>query len=30
MAGVLADWQIQKEVKIEPFAESSHRPGVIS
>jgi dCTP deaminase len=30
MAGVLADWQIQKEVKIEPFAESAHRPGVIS
>jgi dCTP deaminase len=30
MAGVLADWQILKEIKIEPFAESSHRPGVIS
>src|SRR5207244_3269974 len=30
MAGVLADWQIQSEVKIEPFAESALRPGVIS
>ena len=30
MAGVLADWQIQSEVKIEPFAESAARPGVIS
>ncbi|HVS38353.1 MAG TPA: dCTP deaminase [Gemmataceae bacterium] len=30
MAGVLADWQIQSEVKIEPFAESAGRPGVIS
>src|SRR3954465_3720280 len=30
MAGVLADWQIQSEVKIEPFADSSLRPGVIS
>ena len=30
MAGVLADWQIQSEVKIEPFAESAVRPGVIS
>jgi dCTP deaminase len=28
--GVLADWQIQREIKIEPFAESSLRPGVIS
>lgn len=28
--GVLSDWQIQREVKIEPFAESSLRPGVIS
>src|SRR5437764_7039026 len=30
MAGVLADWQIQSEVKIEPFAESAARPGMIS
>ena len=30
MAGVLADWQIQREVKIEPFAEGSIRKGVIS
>jgi dCTP deaminase len=28
--GVLADWQIQNEIKIEPFAESSLRPGVVS
>src|ERR1700674_4059361 len=28
--GLLADWQIKKEVKIEPFAEESHRAGVIS
>jgi dCTP deaminase len=28
--GVLADWQIQNEVKIEPFAEGAVRPGVIS
>jgi dCTP deaminase len=28
--GVLADWQIQKEVKIAPFADRQHRPGVIS
>jgi dCTP deaminase len=28
--GVLADWQIQKEVKITPFAEAAARPGVIS
>jgi dCTP deaminase len=28
--GVLADWQIQKEVRIEPFADASLRPGVIS
>jgi dCTP deaminase len=30
MAGVLADWQIGRELKIEPFAESAVRPGVIS
>src|SRR5205807_4727975 len=28
--GLLADWQIKKDVKIEPFAEESLRPGVIS
>src|SRR5947208_9614603 len=30
MAGVLADWQIQSEVKIEPFGAGAARPGVIS
>jgi dCTP deaminase len=28
--GLLADWQIRKLVKIEPFAEESYRPGVVS
>ena len=28
--GLLADWQIRKDIKIEPFAEESFRPGVIS
>src|SRR5262245_59025877 len=28
--GVLADWQIAKEIKIEPFAEGASRPGAIS
>jgi deoxycytidine triphosphate deaminase len=28
--GVLPDWHIQRDVKIEPFAEGSSRPGVIS
>ena len=28
--GVLSDWQIREEIKIEPFAEGSLRPGVIS
>jgi dCTP deaminase len=28
--GVLADWQIEQRVKIEPFAKGSLRPGVIS
>jgi dCTP deaminase len=28
--GVLADWQIQQRVKIEPLADSTYRPGVIS
>jgi deoxycytidine triphosphate deaminase len=28
--GVLADWEIKRDVKIEPFAEGASRPGVIS
>jgi dCTP deaminase len=28
--GLLADWQIKKDIKIEPFADGSRRPGVIS
>ena len=28
--GVLADWQIQQRVKIEPLADSTYRPGVIT
>ena len=28
--GVLADWQIQDRVKIEPLADGTYRPGVIS
>ena len=28
--GVLPDWQIRRDVKIEPFAEGSSRPGTIS
>jgi deoxycytidine triphosphate deaminase len=28
--GVLADWQIKRDIKIEPFEEGSLRPGVIS
>ncbi len=28
--GVLADWEIKRDVKIEPFAEAASRPGVIS
>jgi dCTP deaminase len=28
--GVLADWQIEKLIKIEPFAEGLLRPGIIS
>lgn len=28
--GVLADWQIKKEIKIEPFVESQQSKGVIS
>src|SRR3954447_7613912 len=28
--GILADWQIKRDIKIEPFAEGALRPGVIS
>ena len=28
--GVLPDWMIQRDVKIVPFADGQHRPGVIS
>ena len=28
--GILPDWQIKRDVKIEPFEEGSLRPGVIS
>src|SRR5205823_9423521 len=28
--GVLPDWQIGRDIKIEPFAEEASRPGVIS
>ena len=28
--GILPDWQIKRDIKIEPFEESSLRPGVIS
>ena len=28
--GLLADWQIKKFVKIDPFADEAHRPGVVS
>jgi deoxycytidine triphosphate deaminase len=28
--GILADWQIKQEIKIEPFVEEAWRPGVIS
>lgn len=28
--GLLADWQIRDLVKIVPFAEEAHRPGVVS
>src|SRR5437667_2787585 len=27
---ILPDWQIRRDIKIEPFAESAVRPGVIS
>jgi len=28
--GILPDWQIQRDIKIEPFAEGAARQGVIS
>jgi dCTP deaminase len=28
--GILPDWMIERDIKIEPFAESAVRPGVIS
>jgi dCTP deaminase len=28
--GVLPDWQIQRDIKIVPFADGAHRPGTIS
>src|SRR5947199_7232696 len=28
--GILADWEIKRDIKIEPFAAASLRPGVIS
>src|SRR5262245_3321048 len=28
--GLLADWQIKKLVKIEPFADEAYRPGAVS
>ena len=28
--GVLPDWQIERDITIEPFADSAVRPGVIS
>src|SRR5260370_4383896 len=28
--GLLADWQIRKDIKIVPFAEESHRQGIVS
>lgn len=28
--GILPDWMIERDVKIEPFAPQQHRPGVIS
>src|SRR5215467_10417957 len=28
--GVLPDWQIQRAIKIDPFADDTVRPGVIS
>jgi len=28
--GVLPDWMIERDIKIEPFAPQQHRPGIIS
>jgi dCTP deaminase len=28
--GLMSDWQIEKDIKIEPFADGSPRPGLIS
>src|ERR1051326_5198544 len=28
--GLLPDWQIKRDIKIVPFEQSAHRPGVIS
>src|SRR5262249_3724914 len=28
--GILPDWRIRRDIRIEPFAEGSVRPGVIS
>lgn len=28
--GILPDWMIERDVKIEPFSPQQHRPGVIS
>jgi dCTP deaminase len=30
MMGLLPDWQIERDIKIEPFAANASRPGVIS
>src|SRR5262245_23624603 len=30
MGGILPDWQIKRDIKIEPFEEGHSRPGVIS
>lgn len=27
---IMADWQIREQIKIEPFAEGVHRPGIVS
>jgi dCTP deaminase len=28
--GILPDWQIKRDIKIEPFAEEASRPGMVS
>jgi dCTP deaminase len=30
MGGILPDWLIERDIKIQPFAEAQSRPGVIS